>query len=69
MRKHWRALDVLIAVIIVIPLAACSSGAGRYSVDSGAMGTMWMLVGILIGGFVIYSIIKSVFGKKDDDKN
>ena len=69
MRKHWRALDVLIAVIMVMPLVACSSGAGRYSVDSGAMGTTWMIVGILFGGFVVYSVIKTLFGKKDDDED
>jgi hypothetical protein len=68
MRKFSLAIGFLPTVIMILPLVACSSGAGRYSVDSRAMGSSWMIVGVLFGGFVVYSVIKTLFGKKDDDE-
>ena len=75
MNKHFGNINKLfISLMIAGPLMACSTGAGRYSVDSQALSSTWMLVGILFGGFIIYSVIKSLFSNKndsgkDDDNN
>ncbi len=66
MIKVRASVEALISVFVGLTLVGCSTGTGRYSVDSGASGTVWTLVGILVGGYVVYSIIKALFGKKDD---
>jgi hypothetical protein len=62
-----RTSPLIASFLIILPKAASASGAGRYSVDSSALSSTWMLVGILFGGYAIYSVIKHLFGKKDDD--
>jgi hypothetical protein len=59
---------LIASLLMILPLASCTTGAGRYSVDSRAMSSSWMLVGILFGGYALYSIIKHIFASKDDSK-
>ena len=67
----WIKLNSKLVLLFmpVMSLMSCSAGAGRYSVDGQALKSTWMLVGILFGGFILYSIIKNVFGSKNNDKN